>query len=297
METPRDETLERRRLQNRIAQQRFRRRHNGHKEKQIIHNDWPETTRPHESVSLPTPSSLPLPVDIVPSSQSLQWSTLTDTAPPFDALIDQGLDEGPTLTDSPTYNGITTLPFDDSNLEIADNSPPEPRLVDRNAPKCPPTPSAVFGDIPGELREEPRGWLRPLHVAAQKGHGAIVRLLVQHSTDCDERDSDGMTALMHAVIGDHKDVVLSLLSNGASVSVLDKQRRSTLHWAALHRREALLGVLLSHYRPEIHGSIDVYDSDMRTPLHTAVYVGFDAGVELLLTFGANASLKVWNNTK
>ncbi|KAJ5373388.1 hypothetical protein N7517_005394 [Penicillium concentricum] len=36
------------------------------------------------------------------------------------------------------------------------------------------------------------GWLSALHIAAQKGHHRIMRVLLQQNIDCDEMDSDGL---------------------------------------------------------------------------------------------------------
>ena len=130
------------------------------------------------------------------------------------------------------------------------------------------------------------GWLSPLHIAAQKGHDRIVRVLLKHNIDCNETDSDGLTPLIHATIGGYEDVVISLLSHGVCIGKVDGQRRSALHWAVIHRREALLKMLLSHCKGK--GTlVDGYDNDGRTPLHTAVDMDFESGVQILLQSGAN----------
>ena len=130
------------------------------------------------------------------------------------------------------------------------------------------------------------GWLSPLHIAAQKGHERIVRVLLQHNIDCNEKDSDGLTPLIHATVGGYQDVVSSLLSHEARISKVDGQRRSALHWAVIHRHEVLLKMLLSHCIGE--GTlVDGYDNNGRTPLHIAVDMDFEAGVQILLQSGAN----------
>lgn len=78
----------------------------------------------------------------------------------------------------------------------------------------------------------------------------------------------------------------SLLSNRARIRNVDSQRRSALHWAVVHRREALLNVLLGQCT-EKRTLVDSYDNDGRTLLHMAVDTGFEAGVQMLLQFGAN----------
>lgn len=134
-------------------------------------------------------------------------------------------------------------------------------------------------------------WQNALHIAASKGHDRIARILLQHnSIDCNERDSDGFTPLIQATIGGYEEVVRSLLAHGAAIELVDGQhRRSALHWAIVHRRESVLKILLGWcVKQQTTHAIDVYDDEGRTPLHTAVDTGYDAGVQLLLELGANA---------
>lgn len=130
------------------------------------------------------------------------------------------------------------------------------------------------------------GWLSALHIAAQKGHHRVMRVLLQHDIDCNEADSDGLTPLIHATIGGHEDVVTLLLMHGARIGKVDCQGRSVLHFAVIHRREALLRTLLD-YCVGNQGLVDDYDNGGRTPLHTAVDAGFEAGVQALLQSGAS----------
>ena len=135
------------------------------------------------------------------------------------------------------------------------------------------------------------GWLGPLHIAAQKGRDRIARILLQYNTDCNEKDSDGLTPIIHAVIGGHEDVVRSLLLHGARIGNVDGQQGpSALHWAVLNRRETLLRLLLDHCSEEPR-LIDSYDNFGRTPLHIAIDTGFEMGVLMLLQFGADPQYK------
>ena len=145
-------------------------------------------------------------------------------------------------------------------------------------------------DAPSSSSMKGNGWLCPLHIAAQKGHDRIVRVLLEQKVDCNERDSDGLTPLMYAAIGGYEEVASSLLSHGARVGDVDSQGRSALHWSVLHRREALLNVLLNGCAGD-RLSIDGYDNGGKTPLHTAIDTGFEAGVHVLLGFGASPHYK------
>ena len=132
------------------------------------------------------------------------------------------------------------------------------------------------------------GWLKALHIAAKKGHERIVDVLIERLPNCNEKDSDGRTALMYAVIADHTSVVNQLLAHGARVNDVDNERRSVLHWAVLHRRESILMTLLRHHR-ESGSELDLNtcDSAGLTPLHMAVEKGLEQVVIVLLRWGAD----------
>lgn len=152
------------------------------------------------------------------------------------------------------------------------------------------------GVYPGEVAQEtvkksstesPEGnWINALHIAVQRGHIRIVRVLLQHGVDCNQKDGEGLTPLIHSIISDHEDVMISLIQNGARACETDNHGRNAIHWAILQRREALLKVLLKHCSGD-QQLIDGHDLDGKTPLHTAVDIGFEAGVDILLENGAD----------
>nr|POE79472.1 ankyrin repeat domain-containing protein 7 [Quercus suber] len=141
------------------------------------------------------------------------------------------------------------------------------------------------------------GWVGPLHIAAKAGHERIVRTLVLHHADCNELDSEGRTPLIIAVMERHEAVTAALLSHGASIEGVDRQGRTALHWAVIMRDVAVLRSLLeethrrANGRPMVDSNVDAYDHAGWTALHVAVNEGFEAGVHLLLQFGANLDLK------
>lgn len=170
-----------------------------------------------------------------------------------------------------------------------DTSSPPKALTDKSTPASAGCASALF---PGTTQYDDvdSGCLSALHIAAQKGHHGIMRVLLQQDIDCDEIDSDGLTSLIHATIGGHEDVVTLLLMHGARIDKVDRQGRSVLHFAVTYRREAILKILLDYCVGD-QGFIDAYDGGGRTPLHIAVDTGFEEGVQALLQRGASVHCK------
>ncbi|KAI1200176.1 ankyrin repeat-containing domain protein [Nemania serpens] len=135
-------------------------------------------------------------------------------------------------------------------------------------------------------------WGGAMHIAAQQGHEKIIRVLIGRSVDCNEKDSDGRTPLIHAVVQNQEAVVLTLLGHGARLGETDRQDRSALHYAVLHQRENMLKILLPHYKNNPQSlQIDAKDESGWTALHMAIYKGFEPGVDLLLQCGANMNTK------
>lgn len=135
-------------------------------------------------------------------------------------------------------------------------------------------------------------WQSALHIAAQNGHEGILRALISRDVDCNEKDSDGRTALVHAVVQDHEAIALVLLGHGARVDEMDRQQRSPLHYSVLHRRENMLKLLLQYYKNDPHRfDVNAVDESGWTPLHIAIHKGFEAGVDMLIQCGADIHKK------
>lgn len=129
-------------------------------------------------------------------------------------------------------------------------------------------------------------WNSPLHIAAQEGHGDIVRMLLEHNADCNEKDSDGVTPLAHAIRGGHEAAVRLLLLHGARLDYIDCPGSSAFHCAVIHRREGLLRLFVSHCATDL-ALLDAFDLEGMTPLHRAIASNFEAGVRILLHHGAS----------
>jgi 26S proteasome non-ATPase regulatory subunit 10 len=58
----------------------------------------------------------------------------------------------------------------------------------------------------------------PIHRAAAVGSGPMISLLLQHKSPIDATDSEGYTALHHAIAEGHGDAAVTLLKAGADPS-------------------------------------------------------------------------------
>ncbi len=129
-------------------------------------------------------------------------------------------------------------------------------------------------------------WHSSLHIAVQSGRAKIVELLLKHHADCDQRDSEGLTALMHAAMKGFDEIAELLLASGASVECVNDQDQSVVHLAVLYWRERLLKRVLQHCKGD-GAIVNRYTRDGKTPLHIAIEMGFEVAVQLLLEFGAD----------
>ena len=85
----------------------------------------------------------------------------------------------------------------------------------------------------------------PLWWAAEKGHEAVVKLLLEKGADVESKDRYyGQTPLSWAAEKGHEAVVKLLLEKGADVESKDEYGRTPLWWAAEKGHEAVVKLLL-----------------------------------------------------
>ena len=60
----------------------------------------------------------------------------------------------------------------------------------------------------------------PIHLAAEKGHKDIVKLLLDHGANIDVKDNDGETPIYRAAVKGHTETVKLLLDHGALSGLL-----------------------------------------------------------------------------
>jgi ankyrin repeat protein len=124
----------------------------------------------------------------------------------------------------------------------------------------------------------------PLCAAADKGHEAIVQLLLEKGAEIDWKDRRGCTPLTISAVRGHVAVVKLLLKHGAEADPRDFIGRTPLSFAAERGNNTLVKILLKEQ--VAINSIDVYGL---TPLMHACRQGYTAVAKLLLEQGADTS--------
>jgi ankyrin repeat protein len=121
----------------------------------------------------------------------------------------------------------------------------------------------------------------PLSWAAERGHEAVVKLLLEDGAELESKDEDGQTPLSWAASKGHEAVVKLLLEKGAELESKSKYGQTPLSWAAEHGHEAVVKLLL-----EKGAELESKEKYGQTPLSWAALKGHEAVVKLLLEKGA-----------
>ncbi|PWU15354.1 MAG: hypothetical protein C5B45_02665, partial [Chlamydiae bacterium] len=116
--------------------------------------------------------------------------------------------------------------------------------------------------------------------------------------DFDAADRKGKTPLHYAVISELPEIAKLLLDNGCDPNMRDNLGKAPLHYVIMHRgsesaRQKMVE-LLKEGNADINAGKKI---DRKTPLHDAVIHDDSAMVDLLLTNGANPSIRdKWEKT-
>ncbi|XXG99376.1 hypothetical protein Hte_005713 [Hypoxylon texense] len=320
MSSNQDKDIERRRRQNRLAQRRFRERHNGQNKAMLLQPLSLKISDTSFFGELAAPDSQSL--DLLSLSDDVAFSDIdyisqdhthtnqgpdsSEIPPDTSGLGELTTSECHTLelfhsaNDVALLSGIGNTQTNPRPEEVEILASPSQNHLNEGTPGCASTSTrpprdSISGSSSGKdegesLDLKDPGWRSPLHIAAHRGHDQIVKLLVRHGQDCNQKDSDGTTPLIHAVIGGYEDVVSTLLQHAARVSETDTYGRSSIHWAVIHQRKAILAMLLENCHG-LNAAVNAYDDHGQTPLHIAIYLGLEEEVQILLRYGADLCLR------
>ncbi|KAF3312506.1 hypothetical protein TWF173_007116 [Orbilia oligospora] len=126
----------------------------------------------------------------------------------------------------------------------------------------------------------------PLSWAAEKGHEAVVRLLINVGAEIETKDSEGLTPLSWAVKKGHQAVLQLLINAGAETETKNIYGQTPLSWAAEKGHEAVVRLLI-----DAGAEIETKDIYGQTPLLRAVENGDKEMVKLLLDAKAEIETK------
>lgn len=129
----------------------------------------------------------------------------------------------------------------------------------------------------------------PIHILAAKNRFNALPLLAKNSEfDVNAAEGKlGFTALHIAAGCNHMDTAIKLLQEyGANINVLTKNQQTALHRACLKGHFAMTQALLL-----MNIDYDAQDANQWTALHCAAYKDFDDCVSVLISHGANETLR------
>lgn len=127
----------------------------------------------------------------------------------------------------------------------------------------------------------------PLYMAARKGYGEIVKLLIERRADVNASESTGLlTPLILALQNGHEDVAATLLSAGADANLANRDGVTPLFMAAQQGRVESVKRLLS-----AGANVNAAARNGATPLLIATNEGRVEVVKILLEARADTTAR------
>ena len=126
----------------------------------------------------------------------------------------------------------------------------------------------------------------PLHKAAAKGHGSVVKLLIQSGAALESQNRLSKTPLHEVVLSNNKSILQLFIKSGANVAVKDRSGNTPLHIAVNRQYAGMVKAFLDAGAP-----IEARNKRGATPLWVAA--NFDAIeiAQLLIDAGADTEAK------
>ena len=85
------------------------------------------------------------------------------------------------------------------------------------------------------------GGLTPLHIGSVDGSTNYVKQLLEHpDIDLDQKDDEGVTPLLSAVVWEHSDIVTLLCHAGADINTQNNYKGTPLYLATTSGKQALV---------------------------------------------------------
>ena len=181
--------------------------------------------------------------------------------------------------------------FDNEQPEVADflsvhmtGSVPLDRVVNTTSPIVGPRSSPGAFNPPGKLEDgiSSDDEQLSLYTASENGHVAIVRSLLDHGSDVNERNNLRATALAAASMHGHLEVATLLIARGADVDSRDKLGKTPLLMATYHLQLEVVRLLLDN-GADVNAQMRNHD----TALHLSACSSKIDMTQLLLERGAN----------
>jgi len=121
----------------------------------------------------------------------------------------------------------------------------------------------------------------PLHLAVKNGHIKVVKLLVTAGAKITARNADGLRPLHVAIQEEQRNVIKLLIAMGADVTATDRTGGTALHLAASFYTDGICKRLI-----DAGANVNAKDRAGMTPLHWAAYTGFEPVARLLVRCGS-----------
>ncbi|KAL0210623.1 hypothetical protein RCL1_005059 [Eukaryota sp. TZLM3-RCL] len=126
---------------------------------------------------------------------------------------------------------------------------------------------------------------RPLHLSSRFGHADICSILLQVGVDPDASDSQGWTALHHAVANNHLKTARVLIEGGANLCVQSESGLSVLHLAVTRGSFDLVRLVFLSCK----SLVSLEDNSGQTPLHYGCKFGYEEICEFFINEGGDWS--------